>query len=181
VFTALALRPLQAMLALVAAGMLVASALVVRPELPWLASAVLAFGLCWGSAIDLDRMLLPDGVTFGLAVAGLAYSALPGSLGLEMSALGCAVGFGASWAIAAAFRHMRGHDGLGGGDVKLLAASGAWLGVLNLPFVVLAASTSAIAVVAVLALVRRKPLGRLERTPFGPFIAFGAWLVWLQG
>ena len=69
---------------------------------------------------------------------------------------------------------------MGLGDAKLLAASGAWLGAGALPTVLLWATGSAL--VCVLVASRRNPaLTGASRLPFGPFLAFGIWLVWLYG
>jgi leader peptidase (prepilin peptidase)/N-methyltransferase len=83
---------------------------------------------------------------------------------------------GVGWA----YRYVRGRAGLGLGDAKLLAASGAWLGAGALPTVLLWATGSAL--VWVLAAARRNAeLSGASRLPFGPFLAFGTWLVWLYG
>ena len=75
---------------------------------------------------------------------------------------------------------MRGRDGLGQGDAKLLAASGAWLGVAALPNVVLFAAVAGLAMAAVLSL-GGKVLTARTMLPFGPCLALATWLIWLQG
>jgi leader peptidase (prepilin peptidase)/N-methyltransferase len=69
---------------------------------------------------------------------------------------------------------------MGLGDAKLLAASGAWLGAEGLPGVLLWASGSAL-VGILIARWRGETLSASTRVPFGPFLAFGTWLVWVYG
>jgi leader peptidase (prepilin peptidase)/N-methyltransferase len=78
--------------------------------------------------------------------------------------------------LGAVFRRLRGREGLGQGDAKLLAAGGAWVGAWQLPDVLLAAACSALAY----AFRKGKP-DAAERIPFGPFLAAGIWLMWLYG
>jgi len=83
-------------------------------------------------------------------------------------------------AIAALYRRLRGREGLGGGDAKLLAASGAWLGAAALPQVILLAAVSALAAAACLRLTGIR-LGIHSALPFGPFLALATWILWLFG
>jgi leader peptidase (prepilin peptidase)/N-methyltransferase len=76
---------------------------------------------------------------------------------------------------------LRGREGLGFGDAKLLAAGGAWLSWQSVPSVVLIAAVLALAVVLGIALVRRTRLSAATRVPFGPYLAAAIWLVWLYG
>ena len=73
---------------------------------------------------------------------------------------------------------MRGREGLGRGDAKLLAAAGAWVGVRALPQVVLAAALAGLVAAACLRLAGVR-LGAQSALPFGPFLALATWLVWL--
>jgi leader peptidase (prepilin peptidase)/N-methyltransferase len=89
-------------------------------------------------------------------------------------------GFAAFAAIALAYRRLRGREGLGLGDAKLLAAAGAWLGWQALPGLVLVAALGALAV----ALARTATGGTLSatmRVAFGSYLALAFWLVWLLG
>jgi len=71
-----------------------------------------------------------------------------------------------------AYRHMRGKDGLGFGDVKFLAAAGAWVGPLGIPYLVLLASISGLASAVGLYLFRGKT-SLSDRLAFGPHLAVG--------
>ena len=95
-------------------------------------------------------------------------------------ALGAALGYLGLRAVALLYRVLRGREGLGHGDPKLLAASGAWVGAMALPQVVLGAAVSALIAAAGLRLAG-VPLGAGSALPFGPFLALATWLVWLFG
>lgn len=69
---------------------------------------------------------------------------------------------------------------LGLGDAKLFAAAGAWLSLEGLPSVMVWASCAALLGVLV-AIHLRQPVEATTRVPFGPFLAFGFWVVWLYG
>lgn len=100
--------------------------------------------LCWAllalALLDWRALWLPDAITLPLAVAGLAAVAALPEPGLADRVAGATLGFAALEALRLAFRRLRGHDGMGAGDPKLLAALGAWLGWSPLPLVVLIAA-----------------------------------------
>lgn len=131
--------------------------------------------LAW---IDLRSWLLPDVLTLPLIVAGLAASFIFDPDQLTERALGAALGYASLMAIAALYRALRGREGLGRGDAKLLAASGAWLGATTLPQVVLLAALSALAAASCLRLAGIR-LGIHSALPFGPFLALATWALWL--
>ncbi len=94
------------------------------------------------------------------------------------AALGAALGYLAFRLVAMLYRRLRGREGLGAGDAKLLAAAGAWLGAQALPGVVLLAAVSALAL-ALLASARGGRLSATLAVPFGPPLAVAIWLAWL--
>ncbi|HEX4262688.1 MAG TPA: A24 family peptidase [Acetobacteraceae bacterium] len=146
------------------------------PARLWIGCAVgwtlLALG--W---IDAERMVLPDGLTLGLLLGGLAEAWAVEPWALFDRSLGAAAGFLLLRGVAAGYRRLRGRDGLGQGDAKLLAAIGAWTGWQALPMVLLGAALLGLAT----ALVRRQKLHAAAVVPFGPALAVAGWLVWLYG
>jgi leader peptidase (prepilin peptidase) / N-methyltransferase len=130
--------------------------------------------------IDLRCWLLPDALTLPLIVAGLVQAAIFAPDELTGRGAGAALGYLGLWLVAIAYRRLRGRDGLGMGDAKLLAAIGAWTGALALPQVVLLAACSALLVALgfTLAGIRLRAATPL---PFGPFLALAAWAIWLWG
>ena len=127
--------------------------------------------LAW---IDWEHFLLPDLLTLPLLLAGLGVAIARGDA--TEAALGAAFGYLGLRAVALLYRALRGRDGLGGGDAKLLAAAGAWLGAAALPGVVFWAAVFGLT----LALLRRPgPLTATLAVPFGPALALAIWLAWL--
>jgi leader peptidase (prepilin peptidase) / N-methyltransferase len=130
--------------------------------------------------IDVRRWLLPDALTLPLVIAGLLAAAAFDPEQLTGRALGAAIGYLSLRVIAWLYRLLRGHEGLGHGDAKLLAASGAWVGASALPQVILGAAVSGLFAAACLRLAGIR-LGARSALPFGPFLAFATWLIWLLG
>ena len=130
--------------------------------------------------IDLRRWLLPDALTLPLIVAGLALAAVFAREELVDRALGAVLGYLGLRAIALIYCALRRREGLGQGDGKLLAASGAWVGASALPQVIFGAALSALVTVVALRLTGVR-LGAQSALPFGPFLALATWLIWLFG
>jgi leader peptidase (prepilin peptidase)/N-methyltransferase len=148
----------------------------------WLLWASLGLGwtLLTLAAIDCREFVLPDIITLPLIPVGLvvAWAVDPGLL--VGHALGTLAGLASLTGIAAAYRRVRGREGLGLGDAKLLAAAGAWLGWQALPSVVLIAAACALAFALAASLSGGK-LTWTSRVAFGPYLALAFWLVWLCG
>lgn len=144
------------------------------------ASCLLGWTLLTLAAIDWRTGLLPDVLTLPLVVAGLAVAWLidPGAIGAH--AIGAVGGFVGFWALAEFYRRLRGRDGLGLGDAKLLAASGAWLGWMALPSVILFAAIVGLAL-AMAQRLRGETIETTSRIAFGPALAAATWIVWLYG
>ena len=144
------------------------------------AGCVLGWTLLTLAWIDAEHLALPDVLTLPLILAGLLATWLLAPEAATDHALGAAVGWLALWAVAAGYRLARGREGLGQGDAKLLAASGAWLGWQMLSWVILLAALGGLA----WALGRRLRGYRLAAAtvlPFGPWLAAATWLLWLLG
>ncbi|MCH8686333.1 prepilin peptidase [Pedomonas mirosovicensis] len=148
---------------------------------PWALGLPLLLTLLALSLYDLRYMLLPDVMTLPLIGIGLAaafLAAAPNGPQPWGHLAGAAIGYGVLYLVNAAYRAWRGRDGLGLGDAKLLAAAGAWLGIFALPFLLLLASAAGLLAGIGLAVARRQKMGALM-LPFGPFIAFAFFLLWL--
>ncbi|MBI4665818.1 MAG: prepilin peptidase [Nitrospinae bacterium] len=132
-----------------------------------------AWGLIAITFIDLDFQIIPDEISLGGALLGLMVSPLL-PLGFYGAITGALAGGGIFFAIATLYP-----GGMGGGDIKLMAAVGAFLGwKLTLLTILLGSVTGAIiGVTAIVAFGR----GRKDKIPFGPFLAAGAVTAMLWG
>jgi leader peptidase (prepilin peptidase)/N-methyltransferase len=122
-------------------------------------------------AIDLEHQILPDVITLpGIVIGFVASWFLPP--GWVSSLIGILVGGGLPWALAEAYVRVRGVEGLGFGDVKMLAMIGAVLGWPLMLLTLLAASLAGALVGGALVAAGRG--GRQLRLPFGTFLAVAA-------
>jgi len=136
-----------------------------------IAASVFLWTLVALTFIDFDTQLLPDNLTLPLLWAGLfanIYGATP-LVSLRDAVIGAIAGYLVLWLIYWAFKLIRGKEGMGYGDFKLLAALGAWLGWQMLPLIVLLSSVVGAAIG--ISLVAFK--GRDHQIPlaFGPYLA----------
>lgn len=155
-------------------------AMLLSPGLPGLVSALLGWVLVLLALLDAEHFWLPHRLTVPLGALGLAQAAAFAPEDLLSRLIGAAVGFSVLWLLGWAYLRYRKREGLGGGDLRLLAAAGAWVGWIGLPSVLVIASLSGLAMAGVMALAGRRPtLG--QETPFGVFLSIGLWLTWLYG
>jgi leader peptidase (prepilin peptidase)/N-methyltransferase len=136
-----------------------------------LAACLLLWSLITLTFIDFDTQLLPDNITLPLLWAGLLANVaglVPG-VSLRDAVIGAIAGYLALWSVYWLFKLIRGKEGMGYGDFKLLAALGAWLGWQMLPLIVLLSSV--VGAVIGIGLVVFK--GRDHQIPlaFGPYLA----------
>ena len=164
---------------LAAVGIALAAVVIDGGQRVWL-DCLLGWWLLTLGWTDLRSWLLPDLLTLPLIIVGLVAAVVLDPDQLTQRALGAALGYLSLAAVAAFYRALRDREGLGGGDAKLLAASGAWLGAAALPQVILLAALSALGAAACLRLTGTK-LGRHSAMPFGPFLALATWVLWLFG
>lgn len=145
-----------------------------------LIGCLLGWTLLTLALVDLREKMLPDAITLPLIAVGLAAALVLEPLAPVDHAIGAAAGLTLFLAVGAIFRRLRGYDGLGGGDAKLFAAAGAWVGWAGLPSVLLIAAVTALAVVLVMMAGGRRGIAH-EEIAFGPYLCFGFWIVWLYG
>ena len=122
--------------------------------------------------IDLDTTLLPDDLTLPLIGLGLV-AAWQGwtPVSLTDAALGAFFGYFSLWAVAFAYKLLRGVQGMAEGDFKLLAGLGALLGWQALPSIILL--SSAVGAMVGIFLILARGHGRNVPIPFGPYLAGG--------
>ncbi len=142
------------------------------------AVAALGWALLLLARLDAEHFWLPSAVTLPLVAAGLGVTSWLAPGDLVDHVIGAVVGYLSLTGVAAAYKVLRGRVGLGGGDAKLFAASGAWLGWAALPVVLLAAALSGIVVALLL---WRRGITATTRLPFGVFLAAATWIVAVAG
>ncbi|MGA9583318.1 MAG: prepilin peptidase [Allosphingosinicella sp.] len=160
------------------AAMIGIAAILAHPMPLAAVTALLGWWLFLLAALDLEHEWLPDRLTWPLLAAGLA--AAWGGFGptLESRLIGAAAGFASLFLIAWLYRKLRGREGLGGGDPKLFAAIGAWLGWTQLPFVLVGAGLLGLAAL-VLKRLRGGAVEATDRLPLGTLMALAAWPIWI--
>ena len=127
--------------------------------------------------IDADTQLLPDDLTYPLIWAGLLININGTYVSLHDAVVGAAAGYLALWTIYWVYKLVRGREGMGYGDFKLLAALGAWMGWATLPAIVLMASLVGAVVGIALMVANRR--GFDYQIPFGPYLAAAGLLTFL--
>ena len=153
-------------------------ALVAHPLPLAIVTMTLGLWLLLVAMLDIEHQWLPDALTLPLVLFGL----LAGWAGFGPPLVDRLIGAATGWAglvvLAFAYRRLRGREGLGGGDPKLLAGIGAWVGALQLPFILLGAGLLGLAAVLLMRL-RGEEITRTSRLPLGALMAVAAWPVWL--
>lgn len=155
-----------------------ALALGMAPGLAGLGGALLGWTLVALIALDALHYWLPDRLTLPLALAGLGVGALGLDPPLYDRLAGAVIGYISLTAIAVTYKQLRGRDGLGGGDPKLLAAIGAWLGWQALPYVLIGGSGIGLLFVLVKRL-RGGSISATDRLPLGALMALAAFPLWI--
>lgn len=122
--------------------------------------------------IDLHHYIIPDTIDLPGAVLGVLFSFINPVVSWQSSLLGVVCGGGILWLVAWAYALLRKKEGMGGGDIKLLAMIGAWLGWECLPFVIFfSAFTGAVIGITTLYILKKD---RSSQIPFGPFLSGSA-------
>lgn len=172
-------------LAIEVAAAAVGAALLWRfPQLSGLLAALAGWWLLALIVLDTEHFWLPDVLV--LPLLGFAF-VVPGPA-LPERLWGAAIGFGGLWLVGALYRALRGREGLGGGDPKLLGALGALLGAWSLPFLLAGAALLGL-LLAGWDAARGGAVTATTRLPFGALLAGMAllllwlgpdWKEWLQ-
>jgi len=124
--------------------------------------------------IDLRHQIIPDVISLPGIVLGFLCSFVNPVVHWQDAGLGLLFGGGAFYAVAFGYHLFTGREGMGGGDIKLLAMIGAYLGWIALPFVVFSSALLG-AIVGIGAMVKQGKGGQTV-IPYGPFLAIGSYL-----
>lgn len=167
-----------------------------------LLAAVLTWALIALSMIDFDTGFLPDDITLPMLWLGIIVNSCPKRFrpdditlpmswpemianacpmftNLNQAVAGAILGYLALWICSNGYRLIRGQQGMGNGDFKLLAMLGAWAGVDTLILTVVVSSF--VGSVVGLSLMLFKNYGLMAKIPFGPYLAVAGWISLLWG
>lgn len=156
-------------------GLIGAVGLGIMPDAGGIGFMLLGWLLLTMAVLDWRHFWLPDALTLPCAFFGLTIGLWSTDVAMTDRIIGAACGYGCLVAIAMSYRVLRGREGLGLGDAKLLGALGAWFGWQALPFILLLAALSGLTVMLVTGRVR----SAATRVPLGTFLALAALPGWL--
>lgn len=141
-----------------------------------LAAAVFGTMLLGIAVTDLRHYLIPDEYTLGGLPIGVVLSLRNGVDGLTQSIIGAAVGFGLLYAVAVVGERLFKKEAMGGGDIKMMAMVGSFVGWKGVLLTIFGGSLLGTLVFAPLLLFKIKRL-----VPFGVFLAAAAAITFVFG
>jgi len=144
-------------------------------------AAALLFTWCLISLtlIDYDTYYLPDTITLPLVWIGLIANYYDLFTDFGSAFWGAIIGYMSLWTINQLFKLVRGREGMGAGDFKLLAALGAWMGWQML--LQIALFSSLVGAVVGISLMLIKNRDKNHQIPYGPYLATAGWIAFLFG
>lgn len=145
----------------------------------WGSGLLFTWLLVTSSFIDAEHQLLPDELTYLLLWLGLIASCWNIYTDTKSAILGAFAAYSLLWILSFLFKQWRKKEGIGHGDLKLLAAITAWTGILQISLILFLASTICLLFI----LLRRLFCDIQFSAPiaFGPFLGFAGWLALLWG
>ncbi len=146
------------------------------PQVEMLRAAIFLTILLGIAMTDAREYIIPDEFSIGGTVIGIAFAFAGGALPWQEAMIGAVAGFGLLWLVAIVGARLFGQDAMGGGDIKMMALIGAFLGWQGMLLTLFLG-----AVLGVLVFLPFKVAGREKLVPFGVFLAMGAAAAWLIG
>lgn len=129
-------------------------------------------GLIVIAFIDIDHRIIPDWISLPGIVIGFLLAVFGVTGTFKDSLIGILAGGGSLYIVAFLYEALAKREGMGGGDIKLLAMIGAWLGWKGVLFTLFLASISGTLIGGGMMLAQKQ--GRHYAIPFGPFLSFAA-------
>jgi leader peptidase (prepilin peptidase) / N-methyltransferase len=142
------------------------------PTLPFVVLFLFCSAMVVVTFIDLEHQIIPDVISLPGIVVGFVFSFFIPQLGWLNSLIGILAGGGSLWLVASGYELLTKKEGMGGGDIKLLAMMGAFFGWKAIPFIIFVSSLVG-SVIGVTVMLMQKKDAKLA-IPFGPFLALGA-------
>ncbi len=140
-----------------------------------LSSALIA--ICY---IDFDFHIIPDSITLPGIILGLATSLLPAGIGIVESLIGVVVGGGLLYVVAEIGDRIFKKESMGGGDIKMAAMLGAFLGWKHVLLIFFGSACIGLIVSLIMMLFSAK-LRRSRLIPFGPFLSIAGFVAMIYG
>ena len=131
------------------------------------------------AGIDLRTQLLPDQLTLPLMWLGLIAAHEQLYVDPKSAIEGAIVGYLSLWSVWWLFKQITGKEGMGHGDFKLLAAIGAWTGLMGILPTILVSSLVGAIIGSIWLLAKGKD--RATPIPFGPYLAVAGWIAFFWG
>ncbi|HEY8470201.1 MAG TPA: prepilin peptidase [Longimicrobiales bacterium] len=138
------------------------------PSLAGLSSAVFLTLLLGIALTDAREYIIPNEFSVGGLLLGLGFAAVPGGMPFPRAALGAALGFGCLYLVAVVGKWAFRKEAMGGGDIKMMAMVGAFLGPAGAILTIFLGALLGTLIFGPIALVTRRLV------PFGIFLALGA-------
>ena len=148
--------------------------------MPFLVFSLLSSALIVIFFVDIDHQIIPDLITIPGMVIGLGVSLIPGGLGIVDSLIGLVVGGGVLYLVAVAGDWLFKKESMGGGDNKMAAMLGAFLGWQKVIYIFFAGAVIGLVVSIVLMLLSKR-IRSTRVVPFGPFLALAAFTAIIYG
>lgn len=142
-------------------------------------AAALYINIAALSIYDFLAYRLPNLLTLSFFLVAVAYAFAASPLAFETHAIGAVAGFAVPVLVNAVYRRLRGRDGIGMGDAKLLAGCGMLVGWPSLPLILAISSILGLGY-ALLTRHDNQVTGAPKHIPFGPFIGFAGYTIWLN-
>ncbi|MBN2226567.1 MAG: prepilin peptidase [candidate division Zixibacteria bacterium] len=130
--------------------------------------------------IDVEFQIIPDLLTIPGMVIGLGVSLLPSGIGIISSLIGLLVGGGVLYLIAILGDWLFKKESMGGGDIKMTAMLGAFLGWQKIVIIFFAGAFIGL-IISVVVMMFSRQVRSSRIIPFGPFLAIAAFLAILYG
>ena len=157
------------------------SAWLFAPEGTFILSCLFGWVLLALAVIDFRSLILPDPLTLAAALlGGLMVATTRPNAWLE-HLIGGMAGYLVLFLVETVYLRMRGRDGLGRGDAKLLGVIGLWVGWTRLPDVLLMASLTGLLAALLANRLLKQDLSASTPVAFGPWLALAGWICWLSG
>lgn len=149
------------------------------PTLIGFAALLFSWILITISVIDIEHQLILDNLSLPLLWLGLLFNTQSLFTNPVDAIWGAILGYMLLWILFHSFRLITGKEGMGYGDFKLLAALGAWFGVMAIPQIILIASVSSLVIGLGGVLLKLRAYD--SPLAFGPFLAIGGWVTLIMG